>query len=150
VGRRPFFPNVEQLIQSVVEHTTKQVVAVFTAFAVTVHIREFHENTQGRTLSMRIEFERKGGFTGIPLTASVEVNQLPQAQAEDLHKTIEASGFFSLPSNITTPAPLPDRFRYVVTIQTPQQTHTVTVDETAASPALRLLLEKLSSLARKK
>jgi len=65
-------------------------------------------------------------------------------------RTIEAAGFFSLPSNISAPAPQPDRFRYRVTIQTPQQTHTVSVDETAAPPALRSLIEKLSSLARKK
>ncbi|PYX01759.1 MAG: hypothetical protein DMG89_00450 [Acidobacteria bacterium] len=99
---------------------------------------------------MKIQFERKGGFAGIPVAATIEVDQLPQPQAKDVHRTIEAAGFFSLPSNISAPAPQPDRFRYRVTIQTPQQTHTVSVDETAAPPALRSLIEKLSSLARKK
>jgi hypothetical protein len=97
---------------------------------------------------MRIHFERKGGFTNIPLTTTVDVDQLPHAEADRLRQIIDAANFFSLPPQITAPTPLPDRFHYILTVETPEQTHKVSVDETAASPTLRSLIETLSSVAR--
>jgi hypothetical protein len=97
---------------------------------------------------MRIHFDRKGGFANIPLTTIIDVDQLPQADADRLREIIAAAGFFSLPSQITSSTPAPDRFHYTVTVETPERTHKVSVDESAASPSLRSLIETLSSLAR--
>ena len=97
---------------------------------------------------MQIHFERKGGFANIPLTTTVDVDQLPRVEADRLRQAVAAANFFSLPPQITAPSPMPDRFRYVVTIETPEQTHKVSVDEGAAPPTLNSLIEALSSVAR--
>jgi hypothetical protein len=97
---------------------------------------------------MRIHFARRGGFANIPLTTTIDVDQLPQADADRLREIIAAASFFSLPSQITSSTPAPDRFHYTVTVETPERTHKISVDESAASPNLRTLIETLSSAAR--
>ena len=97
---------------------------------------------------MRIHFDRKGGFANIPLTATIDVDRLPQADADHVREIVAAANFFSLPSQITSSTPAPDRFHYTVTVETPEQTHKVSIDESAVSPSLKSLIEMLSSAAR--
>ncbi len=97
---------------------------------------------------MRIHFERKGGFTGIPLTATIDVDELPEADGQHFRDIISAANFFSLPSLIAAPTPIPDRFRYTLTIETAEQRHVVSVDETAVPPPLRALIQALTSAAQ--
>jgi hypothetical protein len=97
---------------------------------------------------MRIHFDRKGGFANIPLTTTIGVDRLPQADADRLREIIAAVSFFSLPSQITSSTPAPDRFHYTVTVETPERTHKVSIDESAASPELRSLIQMLTRIAR--
>ena len=97
---------------------------------------------------MRIEFKRGGGYTGIPLSARIDLDMLPEAEAKNLRELIDVAGFFELPAAITTPATGADRFQYTLTIKTPQRQHTVEIHEAAAPPALRPLLEALTAAAR--
>jgi hypothetical protein len=97
---------------------------------------------------MRLQFERKGGFAGIPLTATIEIDELPPGEGQRFRDMISAANFFSLPSLIAAPTPIPDRFRYTLTIETAEQRHMVSVDETATPPSLRALIQALTSAAQ--
>ena len=97
---------------------------------------------------MRINVERRGGFTGIPLRASIDLDTLSTSEREHIEALVEAAGFFSLPPTLTAPAPGGDRFQYTVTVQTGGRSHTVETDDTGAPPALRPLLDSLIAAAR--
>jgi hypothetical protein len=98
--------------------------------------------------TMRIEFKRSGGYAGIPLSATIDLDTLPAAESKYVRDLIDAAGFFALPAAITAPVPGADRFQYTLTIKTPERQHTVEIHEAAAPPALRPLLEWLTSAAR--
>ncbi len=95
---------------------------------------------------MQISLERSGGFTGIPLTITVDTATLSSAQATQVRHWVEASDFFRL-SSPSTPAQ-PDRFEYEVTVRDGDRSHTVTVGEAAIPEPLRPLLSWLIEAAR--
>ena len=47
---------------------------------------------------MRIHVDRKGGFANIPLTATIDVDRLPRADADRLREIVAAANFISLRS----------------------------------------------------
>ncbi len=96
---------------------------------------------------MRVDFIRTGGFAGIRLTTSVETTQLPPDQAVTIHKLIDDSRFFQLPENIAPPKPMPDSFQYRITVASAEQTHTVSVSDSACPDSLRPLIDYLSKMA---
>ena len=98
---------------------------------------------------MRIRFERKGGFAGIPLVSTIDLEELPTPEGEALRGLIDGADFFSLPAEIRALKPVPDTFQYKITVETPDQQRVISVDETAASPPLRALLQALSSIAQR-
>jgi len=91
---------------------------------------------------MQITVERTGGFTGIPLTKTVDSANLSHEEATLLHQMTTAANFFELPSTITS-TPQPDRFQYQITIELDGKKHSVTVGETAVSANLKALLNWL-------
>lgn len=96
---------------------------------------------------MHIQFTRTGGFAGMRLTTDVDTAQLPSEQASMLDKLITDAGFFELPEKLLPDSPAPDRFEYQLTVDAPQQTHSVVVSDAAAPPSLRPLLNYLTTLA---
>jgi hypothetical protein len=98
--------------------------------------------------AMRIHFKRSGGFAGMPLTATIDVDVLSPTESQHLRQLIEAAEFFTLPTVMTASVPGGDRFQYTLTIETPERQHTVEIHEGAAAPALRPLLEWLTTAAR--
>jgi hypothetical protein len=99
---------------------------------------------------MKISFERTGGFAGIRLATTVDSATLTPEEAAQLRTLVDNAKFFALPAKIKATAPGADRFQYAVTIETPNQRHTVTVDEGAAPPELRPLLNWLTTAAKTK
>ncbi len=99
---------------------------------------------------MRIQFERKGGFVGAPLSVNIDVDMLPSAESQHLRHLIEGAGFFTLPAVMTAAVPGGDRFQYTLTIHSPERQHTVQVHEAAVPSSLRPLLEWLTSAARER
>ncbi len=99
---------------------------------------------------MRVQFERKGGFVGAPLSANIDVDTLPAAESQHLRDLIEGAGFFALPAVMTASVPGGDRFQYTLTIHSPERQHTVQVHEAAVPSSLRPLLEWLTSAARER
>ena len=97
---------------------------------------------------MRIEFARSGGFAGILLTARVDLQDLPPAEAAVLQAQVEAAGFFELPAQLRPASTTPDRFEYQLTVVAADKTHTVTVSEPMVTDVLRPLLDHLTALAR--
>ena len=97
---------------------------------------------------MRIEFERTGGFTGMPLSARIDTATLPAEQARALQDVVDDARFFNLPAKISAPAQAADVYHYHVTIESAGKRHTVDADEVAASPGLQTLLQQLTQLAR--
>ncbi|MBW4578713.1 MAG: hypothetical protein KME42_03955 [Tildeniella nuda ZEHNDER 1965/U140] len=96
---------------------------------------------------MQISLERSGGFTGMPLTITVDTATLNPDRATQLRQLLEAADFFRLPSTPSAPAQ-PDRFEYAVTVREGDRSHTVTVSEAAIPAPLKPLLDWLMATAR--
>ena len=92
--------------------------------------------------TMQITLKRSGGFTGIPLTITVDTATLSPDIATQLHHFVETADFFHLPVSGAMPAQ-PDRFEYEVTVQEGDRKHTVTFGEAAVLEPLRPLLHWL-------
>jgi hypothetical protein len=96
-------------------------------------------------VSTRIDFERSGGFAGIPLRASLSTQDLPPEQQREFEELIEASHFFELAPAIHSDHPGADRFQYRISVDSGQRSHTVVVDEAAITPGLRALVSWLQA-----
>jgi hypothetical protein len=97
--------------------------------------------------AMQITLERSGGFTGIPLTITVDTATLSPDQVTQLRHFVETADFFHMPAAPSIPAQ-PDRFEYEVTVQEGDRTHTVTFGEVAVPEPLRPLLNWLMETAQ--
>jgi hypothetical protein len=97
--------------------------------------------------TMRISLKRSGGFTGIPLSITVDTTTLSPEETIQFQQMVEAADFFHLPATIPA-APQPDRFQYQVTVEEQDRTHRVSVGESAVPPTLKPLLNRLMDAAR--
>jgi hypothetical protein len=100
--------------------------------------------------TMKISFVRTGGFAGLRLATTVDSATLSPEEAAQLQALVENAKFFTLPANVRRKTSGADRFQYTITIETPEQQHTVTVEESAASPELLQLLSWLTTAAKTK
>lgn len=98
---------------------------------------------------MRIMFERSGGFTGIPMSATLDSDSSSPQDEQELRHMIETAGFFQLPSVIDSAGPGGDRFLYRLTIEIEGHQHAVEMSEAAVPPELRPLLERMMAAARR-
>jgi hypothetical protein len=107
---------------------------------------------------MRVSFERSGGFGGIRLTAELDTDQLQVTygatrvqralspeEARYLESLVESSGFFALPTRMSSATRGADRFQYVLTVESAGKRHTVQTTDEAAPAALRTLMTCLRS-----
>ena len=92
---------------------------------------------------MKIELERKGGFTGIPRKFSFDLDQLEPADREHLQAAVAAAGFFELPKTIPCPNASADQFHYVITICSEERRHVVQASEPDIPEALQGLIEEI-------
>lgn len=95
----------------------------------------------------KIYFERTGGFMGRKVSITIDMDDLPEEQAELLDNLMDEADFFELPTDISQSA-MPDEFTYTVTISSEERQHSVRVSDTTAPEDLRPLLEELSRWAR--
>ena len=94
---------------------------------------------------MQITLKRSGGFTGIPLTITIDTATLSADQASQLQHLVEAVDFHQSATS-ATPAQ-PDRFEYELTVQEGDRMHTITVGEAALPEPLKPLLHWLMTTA---
>ena len=99
--------------------------------------------------AMQITLERSGGFTGLPLTITVDTATLPPEQATQLRHLVEAANFFRLQATTSMPVQ-PDCFEYAVAVQDGDRKHIITFAEAAVPEQLRPLLNWLIETAQKR
>ena len=92
---------------------------------------------------MRATFETTGGLGGLSMTKTIDSDKLPADQANRLHQLVDASNFFNLPSAIPYRGPIRDFFHYKLIVESEGKKHTIEVDEPAAPPELKPLLQCL-------
>jgi hypothetical protein len=97
---------------------------------------------------MRIEFERTGGFAGMKLSTSVELDELSPHDQEMLESAVESANFSQLPRRMISAAPGADRFQYHLVVEQEGERHEVDVGEAVIPDTLRPLIDHLSTLAR--
>ena len=97
--------------------------------------------------SMRVEFERSGGFARIRTAATIDSASLAPEEARKLHELVDASGFFGLPATIESPSRGADRFQYKITVTTGDRTHTVEGSEEAFPAKVKPLIQWLTKAA---
>ena len=95
----------------------------------------------------KILFERTGGFMGRKVSVTIDLDDLPEEQAEALDELLDDADFFELPADLTRPA-IPDAFTYNITVYSDDEQHSVRVSDATAPDDLRPLLEELSNQAR--
>jgi hypothetical protein len=96
---------------------------------------------------MKIIFDRSGGFMGLKFSLTINLDDLPLAQAETLSRLLDEANFFTLTENPPTP-PAPDNFQYTITVESDTATRTIRTSDTSAPDELRPLLQELSQRAR--
>jgi hypothetical protein len=95
----------------------------------------------------KILFERTGGFMGRKVSVTIDLEDLPEEQAEELDELLDEADFFELPADLTKPD-IPDAFTYNITVFSDDEQHSVRVSDATAPDDLRPLLEELSNQAR--
>ncbi|MBO9367161.1 MAG: hypothetical protein J7555_00210 [Chloroflexi bacterium] len=95
---------------------------------------------------LKIRFERRGGFTGIPLRIHLEEKDLPIEAQMRLRELLQAHALerHSRPSTVGA-----DRFTYHLTVINEDQEHTFEFSESEMSEEVRSLVEYLSQAARR-
>ena len=95
----------------------------------------------------KIFFERSGGFMGRTVSATLDLDDLPDDQAKTLEEMLNKADFFELPADLTRP-PMPDAFTYTITVDKGTRQHSVRVSDATAPDTVRPLLEELNKQAR--
>src|SRR5260221_13885971 len=104
---------------------------ILTCTILCVVVYVFAEEAQGpqqRQLgkpTMKISFVRTGGFAGLRLAATIDSATLSPEEAAQLQALVDNAKFFALPANVKGKTSGADRFQYAITIETPDQQHTV-------------------------
>ncbi|MDH3291009.1 MAG: hypothetical protein OEO20_07445 [Gemmatimonadota bacterium] len=98
--------------------------------------------------TMRIHFERSGGFAGLQLAVTIESDTLSQEDLQQLRWLVDEADFFALPSELREQTPRADQFVYKVTVESAGRRHTVETTDEAAPPTLQPLLDWLSRAVR--
>ncbi len=84
---------------------------------------------------------------GREVETDIDLNQMPNDEAQELQNLILESNFFNIPQNLIEPAKH-DEYEYTVTVDAGNSHHTVQTSDSGAPESMRPLLEKLSNLAK--
>ena len=92
-----------------------------------------------------ITFERSGGVVGNDLHLDLDLNSLPEDEAQHLLKLIDEADFFSVPEQ-TAEQFAPDEFRYKIEVNAGQTSHTVHTSDSTIPKNLLPLAKELTML----
>ena len=98
---------------------------------------------------MKVYFERSGGFAGIRTSVSLDTDNMSQDESAQLHQMCNNMNFFNLPSKLDARTGAADLFRYKITVESKDGTHTVETTDLSMTPGLENLVNYLSDKARK-
>jgi len=100
---------------------------------------------------LRLRFEMDGGFAYIPALAEpyeVDTATIDPTEAATLRTLLTESHFFTLPARPELPSRGADQRTFTVTATQDNRTHTVTLTEPIANPALAKLVDHLRQRQR--
>ena len=100
---------------------------------------------------MQLRFEMSGGYAGAfaahPLTSVVTVDELPEAEREQLRHLVDSSGLLQTAPRDAGPTGHGGGMSYQLAITTEGETRRFTFDDTTVPPAARPLLQALQQRA---
>jgi hypothetical protein len=91
----------------------------------------------------RIEVHRSGGFAGIGLSGSADIDALPADEARELLALFDQLDVDSPPRAARPSAGGADRFQYDVTVSRGGNRRTLSLEETDLTPAQRDILTRI-------
>jgi len=100
---------------------------------------------------MRIRFKMDGGLVYVPARSepvTIDTDDLPPAEANELKRLIEAAGFFELPQTSPPPRGAADYLRYTISVTCPERSHTVHLTDPIEDAEIQALVEYLEAKAR--
>ena len=97
----------------------------------------------------KIKFQRSGGFAGVTLSSTLDPDDLPEDDAEQVRQLIDDAKLFEQPKQIKSRSPMPDRFEYKITIQEKGKRRTIVVGDQSTPANLKPLIDFLLQRARK-
>jgi hypothetical protein len=100
--------------------------------------------------TVRVHFERSGGFGGLLLTVTIESDTLSVDEQQQLRRLIDEADFFNLPAELSDSSGAVDQFVYKVVVESADRSHSVQTTEAAAPTTLQPLLDWLTRAARRK
>jgi Emfourin len=92
-----------------------------------------------------------GGFVYLPARSepvTIDTDELPQEEAKELERLIEAASFFEFPETSSPPRGAADYLRYTISVTTPERSHTVHLTDPIEDPQVQALVEYLEAKAR--
>ena len=92
-----------------------------------------------------ITFERSGGVIGKELHLDLDLESLPEDEAERLQKLIDEADFFNVPENLAARSSA-DEFQYKITLDDGSKSHTVRTSDTTMPKSLLPLVKELTML----
>jgi hypothetical protein len=99
---------------------------------------------------MRVEFRTDGGLVYLPTRSepvTIETDDLPAAEANELERLIEAARFFDLPETSAPSRGAADYLWYTISVTSPERSHTVVLTDPIEDPHSQALVEYLESRA---
>jgi hypothetical protein len=101
---------------------------------------------------MRVEFKVEGGlayFPGLSEPILIDSTVLPEDEAQELRRLVEASHFFERPTSVSAPRRgAADYRQYTITIEDDERHHTVKLIDPVTDHHLQELLHFLQSKAK--
>jgi hypothetical protein len=103
------------------------------------------DGAPGGPRATRIDLTRTGGFGGLTLRGTVDLDSLPATQADELSDLLAAVDFATL-DQAGMAEPRPDEFHYDMRVVSPQGIHHVLAGDSTAPPPLRALIAQVVAL----
>jgi hypothetical protein len=99
---------------------------------------------------MRVQFKTDGGFVYLPersAPVTIDTDDLPAEEANELERLLEAAGFFDLPEAAAPPRGAADYLRYTISVTSPERSHTVRLTDPIEDPHVGALVDYLERYA---
>jgi hypothetical protein len=91
-----------------------------------------------------------GGFVYLPGRSepvTLDTDEMPESEAGELERLVEAAGFFGLPETSPPPSGAADYLRYTISVTSQGRSHTVRLTDPIEDPDVQALVEYLEAKA---
>ena len=95
---------------------------------------------------MRIRFKTEGGIAhrpGLSEPVTIETDELPAEQGNELERLMEAADFFELSATSSPPPGAADYQQYTISVTTPSRSHEARLTDPIENPRVRELVTHL-------